>query len=179
MATWFKIEKDGSESGDLIRHNSPLQISVALVNHVHSKLYNNYVTQIRLQNCKSGRRDENKLTFRGVWYYHLETFMFWEYFDLRKKSKVQTEDELKLANASSNWETRSLLSTKERSPKEPVTVSPCWYHFSFIGYTVKWAGWSPPHFLWLPRLGLYLALWSVSKIRLSCTEHLATPCAFF
>lgn len=70
------------------------------VTHMHSKLYNTDISQIIHQNLESGRTDENKMTFRDVWYFYLEIFMFWEYFDLRKKSEIQTEDELKMANAS-------------------------------------------------------------------------------
>jgi len=56
---------------------------------MNSKLYNIDITQIRLQNLESGRIDENKLTFRDVWYFHLEDFMFWEYFDLGKNLKYK------------------------------------------------------------------------------------------
>lgn len=50
---------------------------------MQSELYTD-ITEIRLQNLEFGRIDKNKLTFRDVWYFHLEAFMFWEYFDLRK-----------------------------------------------------------------------------------------------
>lgn len=64
------------------------------VTDMHSKLYNTDISQIIFQNLESGRINENKMTFRDVWYFHLEKFMFWEYSDLRKKSKIQTEDKL-------------------------------------------------------------------------------------
>lgn len=56
---------------------------------MQSELYNIDMTEIRLQNLESSRIDKNKLTFRDVWYFHLEAFMFWEYFDLRKNLKYK------------------------------------------------------------------------------------------
>lgn len=56
---------------------------------MHSELYNIDIIQFRLQNLESGRIDENKLTFRDVWYFHLEAFMFWEYFDFGKNLKYK------------------------------------------------------------------------------------------
>lgn len=58
---------------------------------MHSKLYHIDITQIRLHNLESGRTDENKMTFRDVRYFHLEAFMFWEYFDLGKNLNYKQE----------------------------------------------------------------------------------------
>lgn len=76
--------KDIDDFCDLIWCNASVEITLSLVEqliHMHSKLYNTDISQIILQNLESGRIDENKMTFRDVWYFHLETFMFWEYFD--------------------------------------------------------------------------------------------------